>query len=567
LGTRSGVVAANGEKISPLAGKPAPKEMLVDMARLEKEYYERQPDLTDPNQLVSFGTSGHRGSPLHGTFTEAHILAITQAICDYRRQQGIDGPLYMGKDTHAMSGLAQRTALEVLAANDVETIVQRDDGVTPTPVISRAILVYNRGRKEHLADGIVVTPSHNPPEDGGFKYNPPHGGPADTDVTRWVETRANELLRAGNVGVRRVPYSKAIQAASMHKEDFLVPYVRDLRNVADMDAIRGAKLKLGVDPLGGASLHYWESINSIYGLNVTVVNQTIDLTFSFMTVDHDGRIRMDCSSPYAMARLVGLKDQFQVAFANDPDADRHGIVTAVAGLMNPNHYLAVAIRYLLTNRPQWPQRAAIGKTVVSSSMIDKVVAKLGRELREVPVGFKWFVPGLIDSSYCFGGEESSGASFLRRDGTVWTTDKDGLIMDLLAAEIAARTGKDPGEHYGELTAEFGTPFYKRIDAPATPEQKKKLQQLSPDAVRESDLAGEPIIAKLTCAPGNQAPIGGLKVVTKSGWFAARPSGTEDIYKIYAESFKSLAHLEAIVSEAREIVRNTLSGAAGAGVKP
>jgi phosphoglucomutase len=541
--------------------------MLVDMARLEKEYYERQPDLNDPNQLVSFGTSGHRGSPLHGTFTEAHILAIAQAICDYRRQQGINGPLYIGKDTHAISGLAQRTALEVLAANDVETIVQLDDGVTPTPVISRAILVYNRGRREHLADGIVVTPSHNPPEDGGFKYNPPHGGPADTDVTRWVETRANELLRARNVGVRRVPYGKAIQAASTHKEDFLVPYVRDLKNVADMDAIRAAKLKLGVDPLGGASLHYWESINSIYGLNVTVVNQTIDPTFSFMTVDHDGRIRMDCSSPYAMARLVGLKDQFQVAFANDPDADRHGIVTAVAGLMNPNHYLAVAIRYLLTNRPQWPQRAAIGKTVVSSSMIDKVVAKLGRELREVPVGFKWFVPGLIDSSYCFGGEESSGASFLRRDGTVWTTDKDGLIMDLLAAEITARTGKDPGEHFRELTAEFGIPFYRRIDAPATPEQKKKLQQLSPDAVRESDLAGEPIIAKLTGAPGNQAPIGGLKVVTKSGWFAARPSGTENIYKIYAESFKSLTHLDAIVSEAREIVRNTLSGGAGAGGQP
>ena len=567
LETRSAVVAANGEKISPLAGKPAPKEMLVDMARLEKEYFERQPDPNDPNQLVSFGTSGHRGSPLHGTFTEAHILAVTQAICDYRRHQGINGPLYMGKDTHAMSGLAQRTALEVLAANDVETIVQQDDGVTPTPVISRAILVYNRGRKEHLADGIVVTPSHNPPEDGGFKYNPPHGGPADTDVTRGVETRANELLRARNVGVRRIPYSKAIQAASTHTEDFLVPYVRDLKNVADMDAIRAANLKLGVDPLGGASLHYWESINSIYGLSVTVVNQTIDPTFSFMTVDHDGRIRMDCSSPYAMARLVGLKDQFQVAFANDPDADRHGIVTAVAGLMNPNHYLAVAIRYLLTNRPQWPQRAAVGKTVVSSSMIDKVVSQLGRELREVPVGFKWFVPGLIDSSYCFGGEESSGASFLRRDGTVWTTDKDGLIMDLLAAEIAAHTGKDPGEHYREMTAEFGTPFYRRIDAPATPEQKRKLQQLSPDAVRESDLAGEPIIAKLTGAPGNQAPIGGLKVVTKSGWFAARPSGTEDIYKIYAESFKSLTHLDAIVSEAKEIVRNTLSGAAGAGVKP
>jgi phosphoglucomutase len=545
--------------ISPLAGKPAPKEMLIDVARLEREYFERHPDLHDPNQLVSFGTSGHRGSPLHGTFTEAHILAITQAICDYRRAQGTDGPLYMGKDTHALSAPAQRTALEVLAANNVETIIQEGDGVTPTPVISRAILVYNRGRKDkdHLADGIVITPSHNPPEDGGFKYNPTNGGPADTDVTRWVQDRANELLRAGNAEVRRVPFAKALQTASTHQEDFVLPYVRDLKNVVDMDAIRGAHLKLGVDPLGGAARPYWEPINSIYGLDIVVVNPKIDPTFSFMTVDHDGKIRMDCSSPYAMARLVGLKDQYQVAFANDPDSDRHGIVTPVAGLMNPNHYLAVAIQYLFTHRSQWRQDAAVGKTLVSSSMIDKVVRKLGRELREVPVGFKWFVPGLVDGSYGFGGEESAGASFLRRDGTAWTTDKDGPIMDLLAAEITARTDKDPGEHYRELTAEFGTPYYTRIDAPATSQQKAQLQKLSPDAVKESDLAGEPITAKLTRAPGNNAPIGGLKVVAASGWFAARPSGTEDIYKVYAESFKSQAHLNAIVNEAQEMVNNAL----------
>jgi phosphoglucomutase len=558
LETRSVAAEPDKPKISPLAGKPAPKEMLVDVARLEKEYFERQPDAHDPNQLVSFGTSGHRGSSLHGTFNEAHVLAITQAICDYRRTQGTDGPLYMGKDTHALSGPAQRTALEVLAANNVETVIQERDAVTPTPVISRAILVYNRGRKEHLADGIVITPSHNPPEDGGFKYNPTNGGPADTDVTHWVEARANELLRAGNAGVKRVPFNQAMQAACTHTEDFILPYVHDLKNVVDMDAIRGARLKLAVDPLGGAARPYWEPINSIYGLDVAVVNPTIDPTFSFMTVDHDGKIRMDCSSPYAMARLVGLKDQYQVAFANDPDSDRHGIVTPVAGLMNPNHYLAVAIRYLLTHRSQWRQDAAVGKTLVSSSMIDRVVGKLGRELREVPVGFKWFVPGLVDGSYGFGGEESAGASFLRLDGTVWTTDKDGPIMDLLAAEITARTGKDPGEHYRELTAEFGTPYYTRIDAPATPEQKTKLQKLSPGAVKESDLAGETITAKLTRAPGNNAPIGGLKVVAASGWFAARPSGTENIYKIYAESFKSQTHLNAIVSEAQEIVNNALS---------
>jgi phosphoglucomutase len=545
--------------ISPLAGKPARKEMLVDLARLEQQYYERRPDVGDPNQLVSFGTSGHRGSPLHGSFTEAHILAITQAICDYRRQQGTDGPLYMGKDTHALSPPAQRTALEVLVANSVETFIQPDDGVTPTPVISRAILVYNRGRTEHLADGIVITPSHNPPEDGGFKYNPANGGPADTHVTQWIQNRANELLREGNAGVKRVPFSAAIKAEGTHQEDFVLPYVRDLRNVVDMDAIRAAGLKLGVDPLGGAARPYWEPINSVYQLDITVVNPRIDPTFSFMTVDHDGQIRMDCSSPYAMARLVELKDQYRVAFANDPDSDRHGIVTPSAGLMNPNHYLAVAIRYLLTHRPHWPAHAAVGKTLVSSSMIDRVVEKLGRRLSEVPVGFKWFVSGLFDGSYCFAGEESAGASFLRHDGTVWTTDKDGLILDLLAAEITARTGKDPGEHYRELTAEFGTPCYTRIDAPATPEQKARLEKLSSEAVMASTLAGEPITAKLTNAPGNNAPIGGLKVVAKSGWFAARPSGTENIYKIYAESFRDGNHLQTIVSEAQEIVNNALAG--------
>jgi phosphoglucomutase len=543
--------------ISPLAGKPAPKEMLIDPARLEREYYERRPDLSDPTQLVSFGTSGHRGTPLNGTFTEAHILAITQAICEYRRGQGTDGPLYMGKDTHALSVPAQRTALEVLAANGVATIIQRDDGVTPTPVISRAILVYNRGRTEHRADGIVITPSHNPPEDGGFKYNPTNGGPADTDVTKWIQDRANELLRGGNGNVQRVPFAKAIKVATTHQEDFVLPYVNDLRNVIDMDAIRAAGLKLGVDPLGGAAVHYWGPINEIYGLNIEVVNATVDPTFSFMTVDHDGKIRMDCSSPYAMARLVGLKDRFQVAFANDPDSDRHGIVTPGAGLMNPNHYLAVAIRYLLTHRPLWPTQAVVGKTLVSSSMIDRVVQSLGRRLSEVPVGFKWFTPGLFDGSCCFGGEESAGASFLRLDGSVWATDKDGPIMDLLAAEITAHTGKDPGEHYRELTAKFGTPFYTRIDAAATPAEKARLQKLSPAAVKDATLAGEPITAKLTSAPGNGAPIGGLKVVAGNGWFAARPSGTENIYKIYAESFKDEKHLNAIVAEAQRIVSAAL----------
>ena len=464
----------------------------------------------------------------------------------------------MGKDTHAVSGPAQRTALEVLAANNVQTVIQRDDGFTPTPVISRAILVYNRGRKDHLADGIVITPSHNPPEDGGFKYNPTDGGPADTHVTRSIQDRANELLRGGNTAVKRVPLAAAMKAATTREEDLLMPYVEDLRNVVDMEAIRAAGLKLAVDPLGGAAVHYWEPINSVYKLNIAVVNPKVDPTFSFMTVDHDGKIRMDCSSPYAMASLVRLKDQYRVAFANDTDADRHGIVTPSVGLMNPNHYLAVAIQYLLTHRPSWPAQAVVGKTLVSSTMIDRVVRKLGRGLSEVPVGFKWFAPGLLDGSFCFGGEESAGASFLRRDGTVWTTDKDGPIMNLLAAEITARTGKDPGEHFQELAAEFGMPYYTRIDAAATPEQKARLGKLSPEAVTASTLAGEPITAKLTKAPGNNAAIGGLKVVAASGWFAARPSGTENIYKIYAESFKDERHLQAIVDEAQQIVDSALA---------
>jgi len=545
------------ERISPLAGKPAPKEMLIDVARLERDYYERKPDLSDPAQRVAFGTSGHRGTPLNASFTEAHILAITQAICEYRKQQGVDGPLYMGKDTHAVSGPAQRTALEVLAANKVETVIQPDDGYTPTPSISHAILVYNRGRKQHLADGIVITPSHNPPEDGGFKYNPTNGGPADTDVTGWVQDRANQLLRDNNAGVKRDALESAMKAPTTHQQDFCLPYVNDLRNVINMDAIRDAGLKLAVDPLGGAAEPYWEPVNSVYGLSIDIVNKQIDPAFSFMTVDHDGKIRMDCSSPYAMASLVRLKDKYQVAWANDPDSDRHGIVTPSSGLMNPNHYLAAAIQYLLTHRPQWSNDVIVGKTLVSSSMIDLVVKKLGRRLSETPVGFKWFAPGLFDGSFCFGGEESAGASFLRRDGTVWTTDKDGPLLALLAAEITAVTGKDPGEHYQELTKEFGSPLYTRIDAAATPEQKARLSKLSPDAVKESTLAGEPIVAKLTQAPGNHEPIGGLKVVAKSGWFAARPSGTENIYKIYAESFRDRTQLDAIVEEAQQMVNNAL----------
>jgi phosphoglucomutase len=547
--------AKNG--VSPLAGMPATQDMLIDVAKLEREYFERRPDISVPAQLVSFGTSGHRGSPSLGTFTEAHILAITQAICEYRQSQGIDGPLLMGKDTHAISGPAQRTALEVLAGNGVETVIQSNDGVTPTPVISRGILVYNRGRRAHFADGILITPSHNPPRDGGFKYNPPNGGPADIDVTGWIQNRANNLLRNENAEVKRTSFASAICAPTTHTQDFVTPYVEDLRNVIKMDAIRGADLKLGVDPLGGAARPYWEPVNATYGLNITVVNPVIDPTFSFMTVDHDGEIRMDCSSPYAMARLVRLKDRYQVAFANDPDSDRHGIVTPSSGLMNPNHFLAVAIRYLLTHRPHWSERVIVGKTLVSSGLIDRVVRKLGRTLSEVPVGFKWFVPGLFDGSFCFGGEESAGASFLRFDGTVWTTDKDGPIMGLLAAEITAVTGKDPGEHFAELVREFGMPYYTRIDAPATSEQKAKLQKLSPAEVKESDLAGESILQKLTTAPGNGEPIGGLKVVAGSGWFAARPSGTENIYKIYAESFRSETHLDAIVSEAQKIVNNAL----------
>jgi phosphoglucomutase len=544
--------------ISPLAGKLIPRDLLVDVDQLEKAYFERKPDLGDENQLVSFGTSGHRGSPLTGSFTEAHILAVTQAICDYRRSQGIDGPLYMGKDTHGLSEPAERTALEVLAANGVETVIQRDNGFTPTPVISRGILVHNRRRMHHLADGIVVTPSHNPPEDGGFKYNPPNGGPADTDVTGWVQARANDLLRGANAGVKRIDFVRAIKAPTTREEDLVLPYVEDLRNVIDMDVIREARLSVAVNPLGGASQPYWEPINTLYKLDIAVANTLIDPTFSFVTADHDGKIRMDPSSPYAMTSLLALKDKYRLSFANDPDADRHGVVTPGCGLMNPNHYLAVAIDYLLTHRPNWPARAAIGKTLVSSSMIDRVVARYGRQLYEVPVGFKWFVSSLFDGSCCFGGEESAGASFLRHDGTVWTTDKDGLILGLLAAEITARTGKDPCEHYRELTELFGKPHYTRLDAAATPALKERLGKLSPSALKASTLAGEPITAKLTRAAGNNAQIGGLKVVAATGWFAVRPSGTENIYKLYAESFRDKAHLDTIVREAQEIVSNVLS---------
>ncbi len=545
--------------VSSLAGKPAPEELLVDLSRLLREYYEGAPDPNNPAQRVSFGTSGHRGSSLSGTFTESHILAITQAICDYRRSQGITGPLFVGKDTHALSDPAQRTAVEVLAANGVETMIQDEDGFTPTPAVSHAILTYNRDRKTGLADGVVITPSHNPPEDGGFKYNPPNGGPADTVVTRWIQDRANDLLRTGNRGVARIPYKSAKKASTTHLHDFVTPYVRDLQSVIDLDAIRSKGVQIGADPLGGASVHYWEPIASAYDLDITLVNNQVDPTFGFMTVDHDGKIRMDCSSPYAMAGLVGLKDRFQIAFATDTDADRHGIVASSTGLMNPNHYLAVAIHFLLTHRPRWPRTAAVGKTLVSSSLIDRVVQAVGRPLVEVPVGFKWFVDGLFGGSCCFGGEESAGASFLRKDGTVWTTDKDGLIMGLLAAEILAVTGKDPGQVYGELAHQFGAPFYTRIDAPATPEQKAAMANLSPKAITAKELGGEPIQAKLAAAPGNNAPIGGLKVVAANGWFAARPSGTENIYKIYAESFKDERHLEGIVAEAQEIVKKALSG--------
>ena len=545
--------------LSPLAGKPAPASLLVDLDRLAAAYHDTVPDPADPAQRVQFGTSGHRGSALLGSFNEAHILAITQAICEHRRAAGIDGPLFMGRDTHALSAAAQRTALEVLAANDVTTLIQRDDGVTPTPVISRAILVHNRGRTGQPADGILITPSHNPPEDGGFKYNPPNGGPADTDVTRWVQDRANALLAGGNRDVRRIGLAAALAAETTRPTDFVQPYVDDLRHVVDMDAIRAAGLRLGVDPLGGASLPYWLPIAETYGLDLTVVNDSDDPRFGFMTVDHDGRIRMDCSSPYAMAGLIGLKDRFDLAFANDPDADRHGIVTPSAGLLNPNHYLAVAIDYLLTHRPHWPAAAAVGKTLVSSGLIDRVVARHGRRLLEVPVGFKWFAPGLFDGTCCFGGEESAGASFLRRDGSVWTTDKDGPLLNLLAAEITARTGRDPGEHYLALTQDLGTAWYTRIDTPATSAQKARLQKLSPEAVRSATLAGEPILQRLTRAPGNDAPIGGLKVAAEHGWFVARPSGTEDIVKLYAESFRNAAHLQRILDEAQQIMADALAG--------
>ncbi|MGD1070080.1 MAG: phosphoglucomutase (alpha-D-glucose-1,6-bisphosphate-dependent) [Bryobacteraceae bacterium] len=543
--------------IDPLAGKPAPAELLIDPAKLEREYFDKKPDTADPAQLVSFGTSGHRGTPSNGTFNEAHILAISQAICEYRAQQGITGPVFMGKDTHAVSEPAQQTALEVLASNGIDTIIQEHGGFTPTPVISHAILVYNRGRKQGLADGIVITPSHNPPSDGGFKYNPPDGGPADTDVTTWIQNRANDLLRNGNRDVKRIPFASAIQAATTHQRDYVPGYVDDLGNVIDMDAIRAAGLNIGVDPLGGAAVAYWEPIAERYGLKIKVVNPNVDPRFAFMTVDHDGKIRMDCSSPYAMASLVKLKDDFDIAWGNDTDADRHGIVTKSAGLMNPNHYLSVAIEYLLGHRPAWPADAVVGKTLVSSGMIDRVVADLKRVLWEVPVGFKWFSPGLFDGKCCFGGEESAGASFLRRDGSVWTTDKDGLILGLLSAEITAVTGKDPGEHYRVLTQRFGTPYYTRIDAPASPEQKAAFKKLTPAAVTAATLAGDAITAKLTNAPGNGAPIGGLKVVTSRGWFAARPSGTENIYKLYAESLRSQRHLDEIVSEAQEIVKQSL----------
>ena len=542
----------------PLAGKPAPKDLLTDLAALERAYETRMPDLADPTQAVAFGTSGHRGTPLDGTFTDAHIAAITQAVCDFRAMKGDRGPLFLGKDTHAISRPAERTALEVLAANGIETFIAAGDGFVPTPVVSHAILGHNRGRKAAYADGLIITPSHNPPQDGGFKYNPPDGGPADTDVTDWVQDRANALLRAGNRDVKRIPHAGAVRAATTHAHDFISPYVDDLGSVVDLAAIKVSGLRIGVDPLGGASLPYWQPIAERHGLDIAIVNGTVDPAFGFMTLDHDGKIRMDCSSPYAMAGLVGMKDRFDIAWACDPDADRHGIVTRSAGLMNPNHYLAVAIRYLLTHRPDWPAAGVVGKTLVSSSLIDRVVAGLGRPLMETPVGFKWFAPGLFAGTCVFGGEESAGASFLRRDGTAWSTDKDGLILGLLAAEITAVTGNDPGEHYAELTSRFGAPSYTRLDAPATPAQKAKLKKLSPEAVRGASLAGEPILAKLTRAPGNGASIGGLKVVSENGWFAARPSGTENIYKLYAESFRGTEHLQRIVTEAQALVSDALA---------
>jgi phosphoglucomutase len=549
--------------LSPLAGKPAPADQLIDVDRLLRQYATIIPDPSNPRQRVAFGTSGHRGSPEDGSFNEAHILATTQAICEHRATQGIAGPLYLGMDTHAVSAPAQRTALEVLAAHGVEVFYQRDGGFTPTPAISRAILAWNQPGPRAIADGIVVTPSHNPPRDGGFKYNPPHGGPADVDVTRVVEARANELLAGKNAGVKRVTYEAALQASTTHEFDFVAPYVEALASAIDMEAIRAAGVRMGADPLGGASVGYWEPIRERYRLDLTVVNPRVDPTFGFMTVDYDGQIRMDCSSPYAMANLIGLKDRFQVAFGNDADADRHGIVTPSSGLMNPNHYLAVAIQYLFAHRPRWPAGAAVGKTLVSSSLIDKVAESLGRRLFEVPVGFKWFVGGLLDGSLGFGGEESAGASFLRQDGGPWTTDKDGILLDLLAAEITAVTGKDPGEHFALIAGRFGTPYYRRVDAPATREEKATLGKLSPDSVRETLLAGEAIETRLNSAPGNGAAIGGLKVTAASGWFAARPSGTEDVYKIYAESLKSPQHLDQILAEAQSIVAKALDPGARA----
>jgi phosphoglucomutase len=539
----------------PLAGKPAPRSILVNVPRLITDYFVKDPDASNAEQRVAFGTSGHRGSSFRASFNEGHVLCTVQAVCDYRKANEITGPLFVGMDTHALSEPTQVTAIEVLAANGVDVMVAQNAGYTPTPVISHAILAHNRGRASGLADGIVITPSHNPPEDGGIKYNPPHGGPADTRVTKWIEARANELLESNAKGVQRLPYEKAIEASTTHEYDYVTPYVADLQSVIDMEIIRSAGVRMGVDPMGGASIAFWEPVADLYGVSIDVVNPVIDPTFSFMTVDYDGKIRMDCSSPFAMARLIGLKDAYDIAFGNDADCDRHGIVTRTAGLMNPNHYLTVAIWYLFQNRPGWRRDAAIGKTLVTSSMIDRIAKHLGRRLWEVPVGFKWFVDGLIDGSCAFGGEESAGASFLRKDGTVWTTDKDGFIMDLLAAEIIARTGKDPGEHYRDLETMFGAPVYERIDTPATAAQKHVLGALSPEQVTASILAGETITGKLTKAPGNGAPIGGLKVITKNGWFAARPSGTEDVYKIYCESFKGREHLAALIDEARNILEN------------
>lgn len=549
-------------KENPLAGKPAEPSMLVNVPRLITAYFAEQPDPSVPEQRVAFGTSGHRGSPFDRTFNEWHILTISQAICLYRAQQGIGGPLFLGMDTHAVSQPAFATALEVLAANGIDVMIATDD-YTPTPAISHAILTYNRGRKSGLADGIVITPSHNPPEDGGFKYNPPNGGPADTDVTNWIQGQANDLLERGLEGVRRVSYDKAMSAPTTHRHDYLDAYVRDLPKVVDIDAIRQSGISMGADPLGGASVRYWEAIAERYKLNLTVVNNQVDPTFRFMTVDWDGKIRMDPSSPDAMQSLIGLKDRYDIAFACDTDSDRHGIVARSVGLMPPNHYLSVAIHYLFDHRPNWSREAAVGKTVVSSSMIDRVTEKLGRRLYEVPVGFKWFVDGLVDGSLGFGGEESAGASFLRFDGTVWTTDKDGIIPSLLSAEITARMGRDPGELYRDLTQEFGNPAYDRIEAPATPEQKDVLKGLSSRQIHASEMAGEKIESVLTTAPGNDRPIGGLKVTTRSGWFAARPSGTEDIYKIYAESFRGEEHLRQIEEEAQSIVGQALSAGAPA----